>query len=605
MRLSVRTKLVGAFALVLTLSVVSGVLAITSLGSVNHKAEGIAVNVTSLDLISDVQTGANEVRRSQLGHILSSTDARRASYEKRLAEQRRSVEKAFAAYEPGDAKDAALLAKARSQWAAYLRESEAARPLSNADRDAEATRILDAEARDELDAFMQTANSWKDQNLAAAAADVRGAADTYSGARTTLLVVVVLALLAGIGMAIVLSRYLVGAITTMKEAAEGIAEGDVDQTVDLDTADELGDMSRAFGRMIDYLREQAGALHRVAAGDLTVDVEPRSERDLLGNATHKLVTDLRAVVSNVAGGAGLVAGASQQMAATSEETGKAVGEIATAVSEIAAGSERQVRQVSGVNSSASEAADAARAAAEQAGEAARAAQEARTVADSGVGTAAEASDTMRAVADSALAVSRTMDGLTARSEQIGTIVQTITGIAEQTNLLALNAAIEAARAGEQGRGFAVVAEEVRKLAEESQQAAERISSLIAEIQAETQRTASAVTDGAERSSRGTAIVDSAREAFERISEVVSAVDARVEQIAGAVAQIAAETARMQSEVGEVAAVAEQSSAATEQVSASTQQTSASAQEIAASAQQLSVTAEELERLVGQFTLERA
>ena len=64
--------------------------------------------------------------------------------------------------------------------------------------------------------------------------------------------------------------------------------------------------------------------------------------------------------------------------------------------------------------------------------------------------------------------------LGARSEQIGGIVETITGIAEQTNLLALNAAIEAARAGEQGRGFAVVAEEVRKLAEESQRAAASI-----------------------------------------------------------------------------------------------------------------------------------
>ena len=75
--------------------------------------------------------------------------------------------------------------------------------------------------------------------------------------------------------------------------------------------------------------------------------------------------------------------------------------------------------------------------------------------------------------------------LGAKSEQIGGIVETITGIAGQTNLLALNAAIEAARAGEQGRGFAVVAEEVRKLAEESQQAAERSPTLIAEIQTET------------------------------------------------------------------------------------------------------------------------
>ena len=73
-----------------------------------------------------------------------------------------------------------------------------------------------------------------------------------------------------------------------------------------------------------------------------------------------------------------------------------------------------------------------------------------------------------------------------------------TGISEQTNLLALNAAIEAARAGEQGRGFAVVAEEVRKLAEESQQAALSIATLIGEIQTETQAAAAVVEQGAAR-----------------------------------------------------------------------------------------------------------
>jgi methyl-accepting chemotaxis protein len=195
---------------------------------------------------------------------------------------------------------------------------------------------------------------------------------------------------------------------------------------------------------------------------------------------------------------------------------------------------------------------------------------------------------MSSVRDSSSAVNEAMHALAAKSEQIGGIVETITGIAGQTNLLALNAAIEAARAGEQGKGFAVVAEEVRKLAEESQGAAASIATLVAEIQAETHRTADVVEDGARRSADGAEVVEEAREAFVRIGDSVENVTSRIGEIAAA--------------MSEVASVAEQSSASSEEVSASTEQTSASTQEIAASAQELARTAEELAGLVGRFRI---
>ena len=135
----------------------------------------------------------------------------------------------------------------------------------------------------------------------------------------------------------------------------------------------------------------------------------------------------------------------------------------------------------------------------------------------GSAASAEATEAMAAVRDSTEEVTSAIRSLADKSDEIGGIVSTIGGIAEQTNLLALNAAIEAARAGEQGRGFAVVAEEVRKLAEESQQAAGTISVLIEQIQGETGRTVQLVEDAAARSQAGAEVVGTARDAFDRIS----------------------------------------------------------------------------------------
>jgi methyl-accepting chemotaxis protein len=339
----------------------------------------------------------------------------------------------------------------------------------------------------------------------------------------------------------------------------------------------------------------ADALKSVSEGDLTVGVEPATDpvgeagKDEIGRLAktfdtvlgriHAAIGDYNTmrsqlvdVISEVLKGSTSVASASAQMASTSEEAGRAVGEIANAVGDVAHGAERQVQMVAQAKSSTDESVGVAGAA--------------KTAADEGISAATKASEAMQAVRDASGAVEAAMTSLSARSEQIGGNVETITGIAGQTNLLALNAAIEAARAGEQGRGFAVVAEEVRKLAEESQQAAASISGLIEEIQVETQNAVSVVADGARRSEDGVQVVEQARDAFARIGASVQDVTSRIGEISEA--------------MNEVAAVAEESSASTEEVSASTEQTSASTQEIAASAQELARTAEELESLVGRF-----
>jgi methyl-accepting chemotaxis protein len=209
---------------------------------------------------------------------------------------------------------------------------------------------------------------------------------------------------------------------------------------------------------------------------------------------------------------------------------------------------------------------------------------------------------MESVRASSEEATATIRELGERSRQITGIVETITVIAEQTNLLALNAAIEAARAGEQGRGFAVVADEVRKLAEEAQEAAGGIATLVLEVQRKTDEAVAVVEEGARRTRDGSDTVATAREAFVALGGSVEDMTSRIAAISDAVERIADASARMQEDVADVASVAEESSASTEQVTATTQETSASSQQIAAAAAELSGTAEALDGLVARFKL---
>jgi methyl-accepting chemotaxis protein len=410
------------------------------------------------------------------------------------------------------------------------------------------------------------------------------------------------ALLLVSGVILFVANLLTKPIRKVTDAAERLAEGDVEVQIDVDSKDEVGRLAASFRQTVAYLREKATAADAVAGGDLTVSVEPRSDKDLLGHSFNKLVSDLRDIVGRVSSTASGVTASSKQMAGTSDEAGRAIQEIATAIGEVAEGTNVQVQKVEIVREAAARAAETARDSAERAHAAAQTAVEAKDMATEGLVAADEASAAMRGLAESAAGVTGAIESLAGKSERIGGIVDTITGLAQQTNLLALNAAIEAARAGEQGKGFAVVAEEVRKLAEESQSAAGEIAGLIGEIQRETGEVVDMVADTAARTEGGTVTVEKARAAFEAIGNAVEDVSGRAADIAGAIGQLSGDADQMASDIVGVATVAESASASSEQVSASTQQTSASTQEIAASAQDLAASASELERVVATFRL---
>jgi methyl-accepting chemotaxis protein len=590
---SLRSQLLAAFAAVIVVFGIGVVVSITSVSGVTSTLQTDTARVNMADTLSkDTYNMQGSQLMATLNNGASAKD--HAGDAQDFADELAALKPHMTT--PADRRAYAAIQQAFAKWQGLDRK---AMTFAKAHNRAKATALVTGAANDATDELST------DASTLATLISKEGGQDASSSKSSATVITIVLGLI-GVALAIaivlVLSRRIVGGIRQMLKAAKALAEGDVDQHVDVKGRDEIAEMGRAFGDVIDYLHETADAASEMGSGNFAVEITPRSERDALRNAFVEMRDRVASVVRSISGTSLTLNASSAQMASTTEEVGRAIGEIAESVGQVASGAEEQVRAVDQMRAMSEEVALASRASADTASETAQVAAEARASAEVGEQAVAKVDEAMRGVQGSSADVSAAIRELGEKSTRIGGIVDTITAISEQTNLLALNAAIEAARAGEQGKGFAVVAEEVRKLAEESQQAAASIADLVSEIRSETERAVTVVEHGVRQTDEGAQTVIAAREAFQQIRANVESMTERIEQIAASSTQIVESATRMAENVSSVANVAEESSASTEQVSAATEETSASTQQIASSAQELSATADELQRLVSQFTL---
>ncbi|SDF19625.1 DctP family TRAP transporter solute-binding subunit [Sporomusa acidovorans] len=191
-----------------------------------------------------------------------------------------------------------------------------------------------------------------------------------------------------------------------------------------------------------------------------------------------------------------------------------------------------------------------------------------------------------------------------KSHEIKDIVAMIATITSQTNLLALNAAIEAARAGEHGRGFAVVAEEVRKLAEQSQEFASQIGTVIEQMQADMDKVVAAFRDTTEGMSTGVEAITQANNSFTKITSEIEITRSGIHDVAKFAEDQSKSTIALRDAVHHVAAVTEQSLAATETTAANTQQVNHSIEDIAGKSRSLARTAGELHQAIIRLNLSK-
>lgn len=360
--------------------------------------------------------------------------------------------------------------------------------------------------------------------------------------------------------------------------------------------------SRQMTKPILALTENAKQL---AEGNLKVKKLQMQSKDEIGQmamAFNTMAKQLQDLIRNISGSSEQIAASSEELTAGAAQSAQAANHVAGTVTQVAEGMEVQMRTVGETREHVENMVEEIIQVAQKTRHVTEVSDQSAVSAKQGAQRMEDAIQRMehieKTVTDSAAVVTR----LGGNSQQISQIVDVISEIAGQTNLLALNAAIEAARAGEQGRGFAVVAEEVRKLAEQSQQAAKKIAELIHKIQSDTAEAVLAMSSGSGEVQDGCQAIQSVGGTFQDILSMIGQIRDRIKEIADSMEQISSGSKEIVKAIEMVDEVSSSTTERTQSISAATEEQSASTEEIASSANALAQMAQEMQGMVGKFKI---
>jgi len=381
-------------------------------------------------------------------------------------------------------------------------------------------------------------------------------------------------------------------IISLRDASQKASEGDLEVHIKNNSNDEVGALTEAFNKMVlnikaanialdeekksveqkvemaveesehqkKYLSDNVKLLlenmDKLAQGDLTVSL-PVNSSDDIGNlfaGFNKTVENLKYILTEI-----LV---------TVESTGEAIASITLSTEQMSSGAKEQSMQTTEAAGAMEEMTKTIVQTADNASMASNLAKDANRYVNVGTQKVAENKNGILRIIDKSDATGRIIASLAGKTDQIGSIAQTIDEIADQTNLLALNAAIEAARAGEQGRGFAVVADEVRKLAERTTKATKEIAETIKAIQVEAKDADKSMFEAKETILFGQKLTDEVAQALNGILESIEKVSIEIEQVATASVQQSSTSEEISQSIESINSVINKSAEGIQQIATS-------------------------------------
>lgn len=374
----------------------------------------------------------------------------------------------------------------------------------------------------------------------------------------------IVGLLAGVAIALVVSRSISKPLKTVRQDVEQVADGNLAlEDVTVKNRDEIGQLVQAFNKMKNNLREIIQGMSQSSEQLAASSEELSASAEETTAATNQVATSITDVTQTI-----------ELQGVKTEESAEVIGEIVNGIVQIA----------------------------ENASIVSESTMETMNQANIGSEYIEKVTSQMNTIYQANIETNNVMQSLERRSNEIGQIIMLITDIADQTNLLALNAAIEAARAGEQGKGFAVVADEVRKLAEESRKSAGQISEIIMAIQQETVKAAEMMSNGNVEVINGKELVGETRKTFLEILKLIENSNAGVQELSAISEEMSASAQQVGVAVEEVEKLAKTTSQSSSEIAAATEEQLATMEQISTSAISLADLAERLREMVTKFNL---
>lgn len=370
---------------------------------------------------------------------------------------------------------------------------------------------------------------------------VEAAQETYTEStlayRNTMIALIILLSICTL-ITIVLSIVIIRAVNEpvkkvtakLKEISQ--SNGDLTQRIGYESKDEIGELSRSFDSFVEKLQS---IIREVSRSAETISISSEQLDNAAGTTTQTIKGISQTLVE--------ISSSTSNGAAVAEETTASLSEVAK-LSEATLMASRNTTYNS---------------------------KKAEEAAEDGAGKISEIVSSITDIASSSKEVSIIINELDDSSKRIGDIIQIITGISAQTNLLALNAAIEAARAGEAGKGFNVVADEIRKLADQSNQAAQEISKLVKENQLKSASAVQSVTQVEEKVSMGVSKASEVGESIQNIIGNIQDIVIQIEQIDTANEQQTQSIKEMDNAISSIATTSSEVAGGTEEISVSIQE----------------------------------